>query len=161
MKVVYYVDIWLLNKFQKFSTWFQKLTGITCFKMAKFFAKIAIAVLTLDAIFDFLGNHSRILLMVDVICLLWWIVQCWQFVLFCEKLDKKYTKGCNSVNELLISRAGIVCRILLLSFSIFYLGTIVATILLVSFHHALLFDFAVIVACLAAYFASCTPLPPG
>ncbi len=160
MKAFLFLDFLLLKQFQKFSVWFQKLTGITCFQLAKFFAKISFIFATLSYICGFFINKPLFILVLNSICWLWWSFGFWRFSIFCEVLDEKYSSNnSNFGNDLMLHPSFVGFRVLLLFFVVLYTGLFLAMVFSNTYLlDELLFYVGVTAALFCAYFVVCTPL---
>ncbi len=160
MKIIYCADQLIYGKFQKFILLVQKLTNLTCFQIAKFFAKIAFIALTLDYILNLFSGEDKFSLVFDSVFWLCCIWIFWKVSRACEVLDEKYVNNYGFVDNLITNSRFRVERLVLSFFAI--VPTIIFAILVfqsVVIWYYLPFQVGLIASWFCAYSIVCTPLP--
>jgi len=154
------LDNWLFDAkygFQNIQNRWQRLTGLTCFWLARFFSAIFAAGYGIGAIIgaiglDFVGRGFAIVSML--------LVTTWNlsYISFLKKEEKKYLYGDKAgvMNKRRIETTCVNLRTVLL----FFVTLSSAFALHAGSAWSLAFAVGYAAALLLVYFASCTPLPP-
>jgi len=86
MKVLFFIDFWLLNKFQTLQDKIQDLFGLNCFWIAKKCALIAYISYELFLAISTVATENNFIRIFDIFIALWWT---YIFFSSINKLEKK------------------------------------------------------------------------
>jgi len=143
--------------FQPFQDWWQKLTGYTCFWLAKW---CAVGVFVWHFLADMVGLQDG---EVSFVFLVVWNVLMLFFVafafLFCELVDKEFARGRGYANEERVGTVSAILRkctvlIVYVAVAAFPLAFAIGGVRNLYILFSLIFLLAFL------YFSACTPLPP-
>ena len=155
------IDVWLLGKLERFSHWFQKLTGKNCFwlaKIAAIFHGLLIVVILMSGVF--LGNQA-IAIVSGIMVMFAFFVVFKHFALIKHRervvLSTQEKSLSNPFKVLDYDCRAIVLFIILLCFFIMAINLIGYFL----FYFGAMLAFLMFLQGLLYYFSACDPLPPA
>ncbi len=149
------MDIWLLSASQRFSEKFQRLTGKTCFFLAKIFYLIQIIITVLFLLFVYLAYPPVVWAVLSIPALF--------FVRSRSRRVKETEKEERFFFKKGLGHGNAYCLLLLprrLSTSLTFLFFILLDVGRFNYFNLSL-DVGILCEAVALYFRSCTPLPPS